>query len=131
MTFASKNSLSFSWNKYQHCNNESIQVLYEFELLRLADSDIIQSGSELKTDIVFTNLNADTRYRMRVRVSTVSSSGTNRLGIWSSTIADTASAKVTTKPTTSTPAGRSSLAYTTTQSLKETKSTTEDSINSM
>ena len=119
----SENSLSFSWSEYQHCKNESVQVSYEFQLQRSTDYDIFQSGSEICTNISFNNLEAGTRYSLRVRVSVVSLTGT-RLSSWSNYVhATTMPANDTIRPATTTEI-QSSFAYRTTSVKADTTPST-------
>ena len=113
LTFASENSLHFSWNEIDHCVN--IQVSYEYELKR--NYVIHQSGSVLNPNISFNDLDAGeyVDYRLRVRVSAVSSTVTRR-GYWSRY----ASVWITPAPTLITPTRRS-LPYKPTTSVKDPK----------
>ena len=83
---ASDSSLNFTWNEYQHCNNDSALVMYEFELRRNDDNTIVHSGeNESNTMISFNNLESATEYVFQVRVSlTDYLIGSSRFSSWSS-----------------------------------------------
>ena len=83
----SETSLNFTWNEYhQHCNNDSIVVEYEYELLRSSDSTLIYGGKETNTFISFNNLESGTGYNLQVRVYVTGTlTDTGRFGSWSFT----------------------------------------------
>ena len=82
---ASESSLNFTWNEYQHCNNDSVLVMYEFELRRNDDNAIVHSGNESNTMIAFNNLESAMEYVFRVRVSITDYLISNsRFSSWSS-----------------------------------------------
>ena len=74
-----EDTLNFTWNEYQHCNNDSVLVEYEYELRQRSPPTKIYSGRESNTtSISFNNLKSDTEYQYRMRVYAI-----NLLtGIW-------------------------------------------------
>ena len=77
------NSLNFTWNEYQHCNNDSVLVTYEFELRRNDDNVIVYSGDESNTMISFSDLEPAMEYVFRVRVSVTDDLiGSSRFSSW-------------------------------------------------
>ena len=100
----SESELNFTWNSYQHCNNDSVLVMYEFELRRNDDNEIIYSGNESINMISFNNLESAMEYVFRVRVSiTDYLTGSSSFSSWSSpTLGMMAllTTSVTTPPTT-------------------------------
>ena len=119
LTSASVNSLHFSWNELPvHCVN--IQVSYEYELQ--LDNVILQNGSVLNSGISFNGLDSGTRYRLRVRVSAVSSNVTRRSSWSSYAYGRTTSVKAPTTQATTAPI-RSSLPTSDTTTSIELKTT--------
>ena len=83
----SRTSLNFIWNEYQHCNNDSILVEYEYEL-RIHDYHDyymfapIYSGRKRSASIAFDNLESDTMYSFCVSTSVICpSTGTRKFSI--------------------------------------------------
>ena len=81
----SETSLNFKWNEYKHCNNDSIFVEYEYELLQDSDSTLIYGGKETNTFVSFDDLESGTAYSLRVRVHVISSSTDTSFSSWSLT----------------------------------------------
>ena len=85
LTTVSETSLNFTWNEYQHCNNDDILIVYEYQLQRGYGyrPTYIYEGSETKTSISFDDLKPDTEYRCEVSVSVTSLlTGNSRYIYW-------------------------------------------------
>ena len=81
----SESNMNFTWNEYQHCNSDSVLVMYEFELRRNDNNAIVHSGKESNTKISFNNLESTMEYVFRVRVSiTDYLTGSNYFSSWGS-----------------------------------------------
>ena len=81
----SERSLNFTWNEYQHCNNDRVLVTYEFELRRKDNDAMVYNGNESNTMISFNDLHPAMEYLFRVRVSVTDYlTGSSRLSGWSS-----------------------------------------------
>ena len=81
----SERSLNFTWNEYQHCNNERVMVTYEFELRRKDSDAMVYNGNESNTMISFNDLEPAMEYLFRVRVSVTDHlTGSSRFSSWSS-----------------------------------------------
>ena len=84
LTAASENSLNFTWNEYQHCNNDSVRVIFEFELRRNDDNAVVYSSKESNTMISFNDLEPAMEYQFQVRVSVTDNlTGRSRFSSWS------------------------------------------------
>ncbi|XP_072024555.1 protogenin B-like [Amphiura filiformis] len=85
----SNTSLSFTWNERPPCNAKiDIVVAYPYELRTYDGYTLVYSGTQMDTFVVFNDLEPDTRYRFRVRVS-VESSGDTYEGSWGSLLSAT------------------------------------------
>ena len=85
LTAVSETSLSFTWNEYHHCNNDSVLVTYEFELRRNYDNTMVYDGKESNTKTSFNDLEPVMEYAFRMRVSlTDDRTGRSRFSSWSS-----------------------------------------------